>query len=113
MKKHQRQELQPKQWFKIILNDKTIAEGAIKPIREAFEHVMPDSDASKGCALFVREDADATVVFISPGFAAIAPQLLKTLSAVESEAPPMRREADKVRTSILLASNLGGWSLLE
>src|ERR1035438_354061 len=98
MKKNQRQ---PGQWFKITLSGKAVADGAIKPIREAFESVMTADDASKKCALFVRGDADATVVFISPGFAATAPQLLRPFSAVESEAPPTRREADKVRTSIL------------
>jgi|SRR5882724_10873569 len=99
------------QWYQIALIGKARAP-AIQAIREAFEEVIPGGNASKACALFMRETAEATVVFISPGFTEIAPHLLKNFSAVESEAPPRWREVDKVRTAILLAAP-GGWSLLD
>ena len=112
MKKNQRQELQPKQWFRIILGEKAIAEGAIKLVLDAFEQVMPAGDDSKICALFMREEGNATVVFISPRFATIAPQVLKALSAIEGEAPPPRRAGDESGTALLLASHSAAWSML-
>jgi hypothetical protein len=67
----------------------------------------------KGCALFVRNEAGASVVFVSPQFAAIAPQLLKSFAAVECEAPPPRREAEEDGASLMLASHSAfAWSLL-
>lgn len=100
-------------WFKITVNDAAVAAEALKTIMDAFEGVMPLGDASKGCALFARDDRDASVVFVSPQFAAITPQLLQRFSACECEAPPPRREGEEFGTALLLASHsASAWSLL-
>ena len=100
-------------WFKITVNDAAVADGALKTIMDAFEDVMPLGDASKGCALFSRDERDASVVFVSPQFGAIAPQLLERFSASECEAPPPRREGEEFGTALLLASHSAtAWSLL-
>jgi len=101
-------------WFKIIVEDESVADGALETITGAFERVMPLGEASKGCALFTRDEADASVVFISPQFAAIAPQLLESFSACECDAPPPRREGEEFGTALLLASHSeAAWSLLD
>jgi hypothetical protein len=101
-------------WFKIIVKDEAVAGGGITTIMNAFECVMPLGDASKGCALFMRDETDASVVFISPQFAAIAPQLIDTFSARECQAPPPRREGEEFGTALMLASHSTlAWSLLS
>jgi len=100
-------------WFKITVNDEAVADGALETITRAFDRVMPLGQASKGCALFMRNETDASVVFISPQFAALAPQLLKSFSACECDSPPTPRKGEEFGTSLLLASDQKhAWSLL-
>jgi hypothetical protein len=102
-------------WYKITVNDAAVADGALNRISDAFERIMPPGDESKGCALFVRNEVDASAVFVSPEFAAIASQPLKTFSAVECEPPPPRRKGEEFGgTSLLLASHSkSAWALLH
>jgi len=81
----------------------------------AFERVLLSiGDESKGCALFQRDEGDSTVVFVSPQFAKVAPDLLDRFSAVEGEAPPPHREGEEFGTAMLLASHSKyAWSLLD
>jgi len=101
-------------WFKIIVKDEAVAAGALDTITDSFDAVMPVGEASRRCAIFKRIDRDATVVFISPDFARIAPQLIERFSACECDAPPPRREGEEFGTALLLASHSTfAWSLLD
>ena len=94
-------------------SDEAVAGGELNRISDAFEHTMPLGDESKACALFLTGEADASVVFVSPQFAALAPQLLKAFSAVECEAPSPREPGSESGTSLLLTSHqMSAWSLL-
>ena len=64
-------------WFKIKVKDEAVAKGAMKPIMDAFERVMPPGDEAKGCALFLRDEADASIIFVSPQFAAINSSIIR------------------------------------
>jgi hypothetical protein len=100
-------------WFKIMVHDTAVADGALKTITDAFDRVMPLGEASKGCAIFKTIEPDASVVFNSPEFAAIAPGFLESFSASECDAPPPRREGEEFGTALLLASDSAvAWSLL-
>ncbi len=100
-------------WFKITVSDEAVADGEVNRISDAFEHIMPLGDESKGCALFLTNEADSSVVFVSPHFAAVAPQLLKAFYGVECKAPPPRKPGAEFGTSLLLASHQKfAWSLL-
>ena len=100
-------------WFKITVKDEAVANGALNRISDAFERILPLGDESKGCALFLMDEADSSVVFISPQFTVLAPQLLKAFLAVECEAPPPRRQGAEFGTSLLLAPHSkSAWSLL-
>lgn len=100
-------------WFKITLEDEAVANDAIKTVLEAFEDAMPLGDESRTCALFLRDEHDATVIFVSPQFAAVAPKLVEKFEGVECEAPPPRRKEEEFGTSLLLASDKNyAWSLL-
>jgi hypothetical protein len=62
----------------------------------------------------MRDVSDASVVFISPRFAALVPQLLERFSACECDAPPPPQEEEEFGTSLLLASDKeAAWSLLD
>ncbi len=101
-------------WFKIVLKHEVVANGAIKTVMDAFEAVMPLGDESKDCALFSRDEPDATVIFVSPHFAAIAPKLVERFSGVACEAPPPRKRGEEFGTALLLASHSDyAWSLLD
>ena len=100
-------------WFQIKVKDAAVAAGEINRISDAFERALPLGDEAKGCALFHRDEPETSVVFVSPQFAAVAPQLLKTFSAVECDAPPPRKPGTEFGTSLLLASHSSSaWSLL-
>ena len=102
-------------WFKIIVSDEAQARGDIKQIMDAFEHFIPIADELKSnrCALFIRNDRDTCFIFVSPQFAGIATQLIKTFSAVECEPPPPRGATEEFGTALLLTSHdQFAWSLL-
>jgi hypothetical protein len=100
-------------WFKITLKDAAVASGAIKTVMDAFESAMPVGDDSKDCVLFSRDEPDSTVIFVSPGFAAVAPKLVERFSGIECIAPPPRQAGEEFGTSLLLASHSNyAWSLL-
>ena len=100
-------------WYRIRLKDEAVANGAMKTVMDAFEAVMPLGDESKDCALFSRDEADATVIFVSPQFAAVATELIERFSGVECAAPPPRKEGEEFGTALLLASHSNhAWSLL-
>src|SRR5882672_10308029 len=99
-------------WFQIRVMDAAIAEGRLKVISDAFERAMPPGEDAKGCALFLTMETDWSTVFILPQFAAVAPQLLTTFSAVPGGPPPPRRKGEEFGTSLLLASHdKFAWSL--
>ena len=101
-------------WFKIKLKDETVANGAMKIVMDAFEEAMPLGDKSRECALFSRDEPDATVIFVSPQFATVAPTLVERFSGVECAAPPPRKEGEEFGTALLLASHSkSAWLLLD
>jgi hypothetical protein len=101
-------------WSKITVQDEAVARGAIGRVVEDFEEVMPLDDVSRECALFARDATNATLIFISPKFGTIAPQLLSKYAAVACEAPPPRRDDEEFGTSLLLAAHeSSAWSLLN
>jgi hypothetical protein len=102
-------------WFKITVSDEEVARDGMGKVMDAFERILPlDDDRAKRCALFHRDDAEASLIFVSPELAKCAPELVETFSGVPCEAPPPRRKGEEFGTALLLASHdKSAWALLE
>ena len=100
-------------WHQIRLRADAVADGAMKAVLDAFEDALPPGHESAGCALFARDEPDATVIFVSPRFSMVAPKLVEQFSAAECEAPPPRKQGEHFGTALLLATHVNhAWSLL-
>ena len=100
-------------WFKITLKEP--ADDACRTVRHALEDAMLFGDAP-GVRLVVSsvEEADTTVIHLSPQFTAKAPQLVDQFSGVECDAPLLpteKEEVDPVLFPQTMASGGRPWRL--